>query len=304
MDFKDYYKSLGVSKSATADEIKKAYRKLARQYHPDVNPGNKEAEDKFKEISEAYEVLSDPEKRKKYDQLGADWRHYEQAGAGGGFDWSKYTGARPGYTEAEGFEGDFFGGSGFSDFFESIFGSGFRRQKGPRHYPVKGQDYRAEMEIGLSEAYHGTTRIINLNGQQFRIKVKAGVRDEQVLRLKGKGSPGANGGVPGDLYLTIKVLSDPTYKRVNDDLYKDQPVDLYTMLLGGEIQVHTLNGAIKFKVHPETQNGATLRLKGKGFPMYENPEKHGDLYLKLIVELPKNLSSHQKELLKEMASKK
>ena len=310
MNFKDYYKSLEVSKNATADEIKKSYRKLARKYHPDVNPGNKAAEEKFKEISEAYEVLSHPENRKKYDELGADFKKYEQAGhaGGGGFDWSKYAqqgGGQQRYQYQTSGE-DAFGGGGFSDFFESIFGgsfggggfgnSGSTRQ---RNQVSKGQDYSAEMEISLPEAYSGSTRTINVNGQQLRIKIKPGVAEGQVLKLAGKGGQGAKG-ANGDLYITIKIAPDPVYKRKGNDLHKDEHIDLFTALLGGEKVIHTLDGDIKMNIPAETQNGTVLRIKNKGFPLYDNPETFGNLYLKIKVDLPKGLTEKEKGLVKQL----
>jgi curved DNA-binding protein len=303
VDFKDYYKILGVDKNASADEIKKVYRKLARKHHPDVNPNNKEAEEKFKEISEAYEVLSDPEKRKKYDQLGADWKRYEQAGhgGGGGFDWSKYSQGGGQYQYKTDFE-DF--GGGFSDFFESIFGGfGQRTRQGGGRHAFKGQNYQADLDIALEEAYRGTARILNINGQQLRINIKPGVADGQKLRLAGKGGQGANGGQAGDILIHLHVRPDSRYRLKGNDLYKDQPVDLYTALLGGEITVDTLDGsAIKMKIPAETQNGATLRLKGKGFPIYGKIDEHGDLYLKIQIQLPKNLTEKEKELVRELAA--
>jgi curved DNA-binding protein len=314
LEFKDYYKILGVSKSASEDEIKKAYRKLARKYHPDVNPNDKSAEEKFKEVSEANEVLSDPEKRKKYDTLGADWKRYEQAGAGGGgggFDWSKYANANAGggYQQYQGDFGDMFGGGGggFSDFFENLFGGGggFGRQSrtsGGRQYGFKGRDLEAEMEITFDEAFNGTSRIINVGNQQLRIKIKPGVTDGQVLRLSGKGGAGANGGQPGDLFITVRIQSHPEYVRKGDDLYKDQSVDLYSALLGGSENIKTPTGEIKLKIPAETQNGTVLRVKGKGFPKYGQTDAHGDLYLKILVQLPKSLSAKEKELFSELAA--
>ena len=308
MNFKDYYKSLEVSKTATADEIKKSYRKLARKYHPDVNPNNKAAEEKFKEISEAYEVLSNPENRKKYDELGADFKKYEQAGhaGGGGFDWSKYAqqGGRQQQYQYQSGE-DAFGGGGFSDFFESIFGGSFGGGFGSsgstrqRSQVSKGQDYSSEMEISLPEAYSGASRIINVNGQQLRIKVKPGVAEGQVLKLAGKGAPGARG-VNGDLYITIKIAPDAIYKRKSNDLHKDEHIDLFTALLGGEMHIHTLDGDIKMNIPAETQNGTVLRVKNKGFPLYDSPETFGNLYLKIKVDLPKNLTDKEKDLVKQL----
>lgn len=304
MNFKDYYKSLEVSKNATADEIKKSYRKLARKYHPDVNPGNKAAEEKFKEISEAYEVLSNAENRKKYDELGVDFKKYEQAGhtGGGGFDWGKYAQQRGGnqrqYQNAS--DEEMFGGGGFSDFFENIFGSSFggRGRTGTRQQTRanKGQDYSTEMEISLPEAYEGSTRILNVNNQQLRVKLKSGVADGQVIKLPGKGAPGANGGPSGDLYITLKIAKDPVYKRKGNDLYKDLNIDLFMALLGGELQVHTLDGDIKMKIPAGIQNGASLRIKNKGFPIYGQLDAYGDMYLKIQVDVPKTLTEEEKEL--------
>ena len=306
MNFKDYYKSLGVDKNATTDAIKKEYRKLARKYHPDVNPNNKEAEEKFKEISEAYEVLSDPEKRKKYDELGADWKKYEQAGhpGGGGFDWGRYQQQGGGQTYSSGdFEG--FGGGGFSDFFESIFGGsgGFGQQTRSRSARAfKGQNYETEVDLSLNEAYTGTSRMLRSSkGEQLKINIKPGVADGQTLRLAGKGGEGSGGGPNGDILIRVKILPDPNFLRKGDDLYKDQQVDLYTALLGGEITVNTMSGAIKMKLPPETQNGSNLRLRGKGFPRYGKTDEYGDLYLKIQVQLPKALTDKEKELLQQLS---
>jgi curved DNA-binding protein len=306
VDFKDYYKILGVDKKASADDIKKVYRKLARKHHPDVNPNSKEAEEKFKEISEAYEVLSDPEKRQKYDQLGADWKRYEQAGhpGGGGFDWSKYSQGQGGGQYQYRTDYEEFGGGGFSDFFENLFGGfgGRQSRQGGRH-AFKGQNYTAELDISFEEAYRGTARILTMNGQQLRINIKPGVAEGQKLRLAGKGGPGAAGGPAGDILINVHVHGDARYRRQGNDIYKDQQVDLYTAMLGGEITVETLGGSsIKMKIPAETQNGATLRLKGKGFPVYGQTEQYGDLYLKIQVQMPKDLSEKEKELVKELAA--
>lgn len=309
MEYKDYYKILGVDKSASQEEIKKTYRKLAVKYHPDKNKGNKAAEEKFKEISEAYNVLGDPEKRKKYDQLGANWNRYQQAGGdSSGFDWGQYTrrsGGRPsGGGQAYEFEGDFGdffgggagGGGGFSDFFQNIFGGGFggAGQAG-RTAGFKGQDYRASLEIGLADAYRGGSFNFNLEGQQLRIKLKPGIEDGQTLRLKGKGAPGP-GGQAGDLYLTIRVAQHPQFRREGRDLYTDVNVDLYTAILGGEIMVPTLDGAVKMKLPARTPNDKVLRLRGKGMPEYGKPSEHGNLYVTVKVELPQELSAEEEEL--------
>ena len=306
MEYKDYYKVLGVDKNATTEQIKKAYRKLARQHHPDVNPNNAEAERKFKEVNEANEVLSDPEKRKKYDQFGADWQRYQQAGAGGarggqpggGFDWSQYTQGQGG-----GFEGSPFGDGGdFSDFFSSLFGGmgGGRNAGGSR--PGAGQDYQAELELSLEEAYHGGPRTITVNGKNLRLNIKPGVADGQTIRLRDQGGPGRNGGPNGSLLITFRIAPDPRYARSGADLTQDVPVSIYKAVLGGEQTVDTLGGPVKIKLKPETSNGTRLRLRGKGFPVYGQPGQFGDLYLRLNLTLPQNLTDKEKELFQQLAA--
>jgi len=307
MEYKDYYKALGVEKTATAEQIKKAYRKLARQHHPDVNPNDPEAERKFKEVNEANEVLSDADKRKKYDQLGADWQRYEQQGAGrgpaggrgtpggGGFDWSQYAqgggGGRPFGDES----GD------FSDFFGSIFGN-MGGSGGRSARPGAGQDYQAELELGLEEAYQGGPRTITVNGKNLRLNVKPGVADGQTIRLRGQGGPGRNGGPDGALLLTFRLAPDARYARTGNDLTQDVPVDLYTALLGGEQTVATLGSPVKIKIKPETPSGTRLRLRGKGFPVYDQAGQFGDLYLRLTIALPQHLTDEEKELFGQLAA--
>ncbi|MCC3160736.1 J domain-containing protein [Hymenobacter sp. 15J16-1T3B] len=305
MDYKDYYKILGVEKTATKDQIKKAYRKLARQYHPDVNPNDPEAERKFKEANEANEVLSDDEKRQKYDQLGADWQRYQQAGGrggqGGGFDWSQYAG-QGGAGGFGGFGGGGFGGDAdFSDFFSSIFG-GMGGAGGARSSrPAAGQDYQAEMELTLEEAYHGGPRTVNVNGKSLRLTIKPGVEDGQTIRLRDQGGPGRNGGPNGSLLITFRIRPDARYVRTGHDLTMDVPVSLFKALLGGEQVVETLGGPVKIKLKPETANNTRLRLRGKGFPVYGHAGQHGDLYLRLQVELPQHLSDQEKDLVRQLA---
>jgi curved DNA-binding protein len=308
VEYKDYYKTLEVSKTASKDEIKKSYKKLARKYHPDVNPGNKEAEEKFKAISEAYEVLGDEEKRRKYDQLGADWKRYEQTGGGaGGFDWSQYAGAGgPGGGRYTHFEGDF-GGGDFSDFFSSIFGGmgggGGRTHGGRgRSMAFKGQDYTAELYLTMEETFHGVQKTITVQGKNLRINIKPGVTDGQTIRLKGSGGPGMNGAENGDLYITLRIQPDKRYTRKGNDLFIDAPVSVYKAVLGGEELVDTLSGKIRIKIQPETQNGKMLRLKGKGFPVYNSPGQHGDLYIKTILHLPEKLTEKEKELFRQLAA--
>ncbi|WP_311136656.1 J domain-containing protein [Hymenobacter cellulosilyticus] len=308
MDYKDYYKVLGVEKNATTDQIKKAYRKLARQYHPDVNPNDPNAERKFKEVNEANEVLSDEEKRRKYDQLGADWQRYQQAGAGrggqagGGFDWSQYTqgGGFEGFGGGGGGSNDPFGGADFSDFFSSIFGGGGGRASGnPR--PAAGQDYQAELELTLEDAYQGGPRTLTVNGKKLRINIQPGVEDGQTIRLRDQGAPGRNGGPSGSLYITIRLQPDARYTRTGADLTMDVPVSIYKALLGGEQVVDTFSGPVKIKIKPETPNGTRLRLRGKGFPVYKQAGQFGDLYLRLTLTLPLNLTDEEKALIQQLA---
>ena len=305
MDYKDYYKALGVEKSATPEQIKKAYRKLARQHHPDVNPNDKGAEQKFKEINEANEVLSDSEKRKKYDQFGADWQRYQQqpgGGAGrggqpgGGFDWSQYTQGGGGGSPF-GEEED------FSDFFGSLFGNmggGGRPRGGGR--PGAGPDYQAELELTLEEAYHGGPRTITVHGKNLRLTIQPGVADGQTIRLRDQGGPGRQGGPNGSLLITFRIRPDVRYARTGNDLTQDVPVSLYKALLGGEQTVDTLSGPVKIKLKSETPNGTRLRLRGKGFPAYKHAGEFGDLYLRLTLVLPQHLTEKEIDLIQQLAA--
>ena len=304
MDYKDYYKILGVPKSASQADVKKAYRTLAKKYHPDKTKGDKAAEEKFKDISEAYEVLSDDEKRKQYDQLGSNWRQYQNTGGYGGRQ-EQYGGHGGGGFR--GFEGDDMFGGGFSDFFQQFFGGGgggFGQQQGGGRrghaQAPKGQDYEAEMEITLQEAFHGTSRLLNLHNQQLRITTKPGVADSQVLRIKGKGAQAGGGGTPGDLYIKVYVKPDPHFERNGNDLYTTLATDIYTAILGGEAHVQTLTGQLKLKIPAGTQPDKTLRLRGKGMPVYGKPDQHGDLYVKINVQLPAHLSPEEKELFQRL----
>ena len=294
MAYTDYYKILGVPKTATEEEIKKAYRKLARKMHPDLNPQDKDAHKKFQQINEANEVLSDPEKRKKYDKYGEDWKnaeHFEKAEKAG-------AGRRHQGRSAENFS-DFGGGAGeYSDFFEQMFGSGQRSAK------FRGQDYQAELRLSLRDAAKTHTQTLTVNGKNIRITIPAGVEDGQVIRLKDHGAPGANGGPNGDLYITFKIEPDPVFKRVGNDLYITLNLDLYTAVLGGDVMVDTLDGKIKLKVKAETQNGTKARLKGKGFPIYKQAGQYGDLFVTYHILIPQNLSPREKELFTELSKLK
>jgi curved DNA-binding protein len=313
MDFIDYYKILGVSKTATQDEIRTAYRKLARKHHPDLNPNDKEANRKFQQINEANEVLSDPDKRKKYDQYGKDWQHAEafekaqqSAGAGrrgpgrpgaGGSGFGAGSSGFSGFGESGTEGGEEFGGGEFSDFFESLFG---RSARGGGKSAFRGQDYQAELHLGLADAAVTHQQVLTINEKNIRITIPAGVENGQVIKLKGHGAPGTNGGPDGDLYITFIIADDPRWRRDGDDLYAKASPDLYTMLLGGEIMVDTLNGKVKLKIKPETPNGTALRLKGKGFPVYKKDGQHGDLFVTLEIRLPSRLSEKEKELFREL----
>ncbi|MCW3463121.1 J domain-containing protein [Chitinophaga nivalis] len=307
MDVKDYYRILGVDKAATAEQIKKAYRKLAVKYHPDKNPGDKAAEDKFKEINEAYEVLSDAEKRKKYDQFGENYKYYEQhGGRPEDFDWSKYGGSRQGQSYSyQGNMEDMFGGEGgeqFSDFFEQLFGSRFSgSQRRQQQKPGRGRDIQATMEVSLEDAYSGATRQVEVNGSRLNIKLKPGLSEGQVIRLKGQGSPGRKGGENGDLLITIQLSAHPQYELRGQDIYTNVAVPLYTAVLGGKLHIPTPGTALNMNIPAGTDSGKIFRLKGKGMPAYDNKGEAGDLYLKSIVHIPTQLSDKEKELFQQLS---
>lgn len=283
MNYINYYKVLGVDKGASASEIKKAYRKQAQKYHPDLNPDNKEAERKFKEVSEAYEVLSDATKRQKYDQYGSNWKHADQFGGGGPFTYN-----------SDNFEGQY-----FSDFFNNLFGGGFNGGFGNRSF--RGEDLSSELALDLRDVYQTHKHTIVLGEKQLRITIPAGVTNGQKIRLKGQGGEGMRGGERGDLYLTFRIKPDPVFERKGSNLYAKVSVDLYTALLGGDIAVDTLAGKVKVKLKPETPNGTKMRLKGKGFPVYKQAGDFGDLYITLQVELPTKLSLEEKTLFQTLA---
>jgi len=317
MEYKDYYQVLGVDRNASEKDIKRAYRRLARQFHPDVNPGDKQAEEKFKGINEAYEVLSDPEKRAKYDRLGASWQQWQRMGYDPGqFDWSQWFAGAPQGTRVEwsGDLGDLFGGAGadvFSDFFRVIFGGmggagrtrttedSFRRTT--RQRTLRGQDLEASVEITLEEASRGTGRVLEQDGRRIRVKIPPGVRNGSKVRVAGKGNPGYGGGPPGDLYLNIKVESHPVFRREGNNLRCDVDLDLYTAVLGGQVRVSTLNGDVSLKIPPGTSSGKTFRLRGKGMPDPRNPKRRGDLLARVQVQVPQRLSARERELFEELA---
>lgn len=314
MQYRDYYQALGVNKGASQDEIKKAYRNLARKYHPDVNPDDPNAEEKFKDINEAYQVLSDEEKRKKYDQFGSQWKQYQQTGGRAeDFDWSQWAsqGQRPGNqyrtVSPEEFEQMFGGGlGGFSDFFETLFGGmgGARSARRTTARPgaqnlSRGQDIEHQVEISLEEAFNGTTRLLTYEGgRRIEASIPPGVKTGSKIRLAGQGAEGARG--TGDLFLKVKVSPHPRFDRDGDDLRIDQPVDFFTALLGGEVLVKTIDKEVKLSIPPESDSGKVLRLRGLGMPKLNNPNKRGDLYVTLQIKVPKELSAQQKRKFEEL----
>lgn len=296
MAYIDYYKVLGVNKTATEAEIKKAYRKLARKYHPDVNPNDKEAEKKFKEINEANEVLSHPENRKKYDQYGENWKHAEE------FEKAKQQrqsqqrtyGGQQSYSD--------FGGQDYSDFFESMFGAGgsSRARSGGRSVKFKGPDYQAEMHFNLNDVFETHKQTLTVNGKNIRLTIPAGVEDGQTIKIKGHGGEGVNGGPKGDLYITFHIKNNTPFIREQQHLFSTVDLDLYTAVLGGEIMVDIFTGKAKLKVKPGTQNGTKVKLKGKGFPVYKKEGQFGDLFVTYNIKIPTQLSDKEKELFTEL----
>jgi curved DNA-binding protein len=291
MEFIDYYKVLGVPEKATEKEIKSAYRKLARKYHPDLNPGDAGAEQKFKQVNEAHEVLSDPEKRKKYDQYGKDWQHAEE------FEKARKAGRQSAdygqYTYSSG------AGSDFSDFFESMFG-GFGSRQGGRSRGFKGQDFNATLELDLREAFKTHKRTLTLGDRNIRITIPAGIENGQTIRIRGYGGPGINGGPPGDLYLTFELHNTTGFRREGPNLYRTVDLPLTTAVLGGEFTVDTFDGKANLRVKPLTQNGTTVKLKGKGFPVYKKEGQFGDLYITYQVALPTKLTEEQQRLFESL----
>ena len=306
MEFKDYYQILGVSPDADEKTIRQTFRKLARQYHPDVNPGDKTAEEQFKSINEAYQVLSDAEQRKKYDALRAQYQSWQQSGGRPrDFNWQAWS-AQPGegaYRDAGTVDDlqDLFGDeSPFSDFFTSIFGEARRAERTPR--PRRGRDLESEVAVTLEEAFRGTTRTLQIGDRRIEAKVPPGVYTGTRLRLAGQGEPGRQGGPAGDLYLSIRVVPHATFERDGDDLFTDLSLDIYTAALGGEVRVPTLDGAVMLKVPPQTQSGRTFRLRGKGMPRLNDPNTRGDLYARVRLMLPEPLSERERQAFGELAA--
>jgi curved DNA-binding protein len=294
MAFIDYYKILEVDKKATEAEIKKAYRKLARKYHPDLNPNDKEAERKFKEINEANEVLSHAENRKKYDDYGENWQHAEE------FEKSKQQQQYHRGGQQDGF-GGFSGGGDFSDFFESMFGGRSSGSGGRRTAQFKGQDFNAELHLDLKDVYTTHKRTLTINGKNIRITIPAGVENGQQIKISGLGGEGAGGGPKGDLYITFTIENHTNFKLDKHNLYSTVSLDLYTAILGGDITADTFDGKVKLTVKPGTQNGTKVKLKGKGFPVYKKEGEFGDLYITYQVQIPTNITEKEKELFTELA---
>ena len=308
MAFIDYYKVLGVERNASQDDIKKAYRKMARKYHPDLNKDDPNAKDKFQEINEANEVLSDPEKRKKYDEYGEHWKHADEFKAEReAYQRAQQSGGQSAYwysVNGDDFMGGFGRGnaSGFSDFFEQLFGHGASAGRSGRGYNMmsRGGDIEAQMNLSLREAAVTHKQTFSVNGENLRITIPAGIADGQMIKLKGHGEKGSNGAPDGDLYITFKIAPDPDFKREGDDLFTDVDIDLYTAVLGGTVNVRTIDGMVKLKVNPGTQNDTKVRLRGKGFPVYKKEGTFGDLIVTYHVDIPTALSEKQKELFTQL----
>lgn len=294
MAFIDYYKTLGIAKTATEAEIKKAYRKMARKYHPDVNPNDKASEEKFKEVSEANEVLSNAENRKKYDKHGENWKHADDIERQ-----QQQQRQYAGQQQSRQQPGGGFGDEGYSDFFESMFGGGPSR--GNRNVKFRGQDYNAELQLDLRDVYATHKRTLTVNGKNIRLTIPAGVQDGQQIKIAGHGGEGMNGGPKGDLIIRFSISNSTDFKRDGDNLYATVPLNLYTAMLGGDLMVNTFDGKVKLTVAPETANGTKVKLKGKGFPIYKKEGQFGDLYITYELKTPTDLTAREKELFGELA---
>ncbi len=294
MAFIDYYKTLGIAKTATEAEIKKAYRKMARKYHPDVNPNDKASEEKFKEVSEANEVLSNPENRKKYDKHGENWKHADDIERQQQQQ-RQYAGQQQSRQQSGGGNGD----EGYSDFFESMFGGGPSR--GNRNVKFRGQDYNAELQLDLRDVFVTDKRTLTVNGKNIRLTIPAGVKDGQQIKIPGHGGDGMNGGPKGDLVIRFSISNSTEFKRDGDNLYTTVDLDLYTAMLGGDLMVNTFDGKVKLTVAPETANGTKVKLKGKGFPVYKKDGQFGDLYITYELKTPTNLTEKEKQLFEELS---
>jgi curved DNA-binding protein len=296
MEFIDYYKILEVNKDASVEDIKKAYRKLARKYHPDLNPNDTNAKKKFQQINEANEVLSDPEKRKKYDKYGKDWQHGEE------FEKARQQQQQGGYSGYQGQGFEFGEGADFSDFFESMFGGASAGARGGRsHGKFRGQDFNAELHLDIHDIYKTQKHTIAVNGKNIRLTIPAGVENGQTIKVAGHGGPGVNGGPNGDLYITFTIVNNTKFKREGSDLHTTLELDLYTAVLGGEVMADAFEGKVKLKIPSETQNGTKIRLKGKGFPVYKQEGSFGDLYITYNIKIPAHLSEKEKELFIELS---
>lgn len=293
MKFVDYYKILGVAKTATDKEIKKAFRKLARKYHPDLNPNDKKAESKFKEINEANEVLSNADNRKKYDKYGKDWEHGEQ------YEKAKQQQQQSQRQYQSQGQQQGYGGQDFSDYFESMFG-GARSSSGQGRRKFKGQDFNAGLQLNLKDVYLTHKQVITVNDAKVRLTIPAGLENGQVIKIKGKGASGANGGPNGDLYITFSIKNNTPFKRDGNNLYATVDLDLYTAVLGGEITADTFNGKVKLKIAPETPTGTKVKLKGKGFPVYKKTDQFGDFIITYQIKIPTKLSDKERALFEEL----
>lgn len=316
MEYRDYYEILGVDRSASEKDIKKAYRRLARQYHPDVNPGDSNAEERFKEINEAYHVLSDKERRQKYDELGRSYQQWQNMGGQpGGFDWSQWFSGGQQQQPGGGFRVEFteadmggMGGDPFSDFFRNIFGGmsgmgGTRTGGNARRQAIKGQDLEVNTQITLHEAYHGTSRTVQIGQRQLQVKIPRGAREGTRVRLRGQGERGYAGGQPGDLYVVVHELPDSTFRRDKDDLHIDLKVPFYTAALGGTVEVPTLDGSVSLRIQPGTQSGQKIRLRGKGMPHLHQKDRYGDLYAHVLIQVPTNITDEERTFLEELRAR-